>query len=191
VLQEREIMRIGDDKIIPIDVRIISATNRDLFQQTRNGSFRQDLYYRIHVFSLKISPLRERTGDISQIFHHYLHRFCLQSGRKAVLSPAAEHFLKTYAWPGNIRQLRNVAEVVAYSESVGVDTPELCEAIGDQNLDAMTKEEMLIPNNGTLKEIEAMVIRNLMSRHSTGEVCTRLGISRATLWRKLQRLPAT
>ena len=80
VIQEREIMRSGDDKIIPVDVRIISATNRDLFQQTLSGSFRQDLYYRLHVVGLRIPPLRVRTQDIVPIFEHYLQRFAGQSG---------------------------------------------------------------------------------------------------------------
>lgn len=187
VLQEREIMRIGDDKVIPIDVRIISATNRDLFQQSQNGAFRQDLYYRVHVFSLKIPPLRERADDIGAIFHHYLQGFGAQSGRIPLLSCAAKRYMHGYRWPGNIRQLRNVAEVLAYSGSRSVDTPELCEAIGD-SAQTVPDGSDGFPEGASLKEIEAAVIRKLLSRYSTAEVCERLNISRATLWRKLRHL---
>jgi transcriptional regulator with PAS, ATPase and Fis domain len=191
VLQEKEIMRIGDDKIIPVDVRIISATNRDLFKQALSGAFRQDLYYRIHVFSLRIPPLRDRSEDVPRIFDFYLERFSAQSGCSAVLTPAAKRWLKFYNWPGNVRQLKNIAEVVAYSETGIVDVPDIREALGEQTPNASEAGFLVIPDTGTLKEIESKVVRNLMARQSANEVCARLGISRATLWRKLQRPPAT
>ena len=189
VLQEREIMRIGDDKIIPIDVRIISATNRDLFQQTLSGTFRQDLYYRIHVVGLRIPPLRARVEDIPQIFEHYLRRFAGQAGRKAELTTAARELLKAYAWPGNIRQLRNVAEVVAYGETVRVDAHHVAEVLGDQEHTATEPSFITIPESKSLKQMESEIIRNLLSRHTSDEVCARLGISRVTLWRKMKNMP--
>jgi transcriptional regulator with PAS, ATPase and Fis domain len=190
VLQEKEIMRLGDDKIIPVDVRIISATNRDLFKQALSGAFRQDLYYRIHVFSLRIPALRDRSEDVPRLFDFYLKRFSVRSGRSAVLTAAAERWLKTYNWPGNVRQLRNIAEVVAYGETGVVDVPEIREALGDQTPNAPEAGFLVIPDTGTLKEIESEVIRGLLARQPANEVCARLGISRATLWRKLQRFPA-
>jgi transcriptional regulator with PAS, ATPase and Fis domain len=191
VLQEKEIMRIGDDKIIPVDVRIISATNRDLFKQALSGAFRQDLYYRIHVFSLRIPALRDRAEDVPPIFDFYLKQFSAQSGCSVVLTAAAERWLKSYNWPGNVRQLRNIAEVVAYGETGIVDVPEIREALGEQMPNAAEAGFIAIPDVGTLKEIESEVIRGLLARQSTNEVCARLGISRATLWRKLRRLPAS
>ena len=191
VLQEREIMRIGDDKIIPIDVRIISATNRDLFQQTQNGSFRQDLYYRIHVVGLRIPPLRARAEDIPLIFEHYLHRFSGQTGRKPELTSAAKEFLKSFPWPGNIRQLRNLAEVVAYGEMERVDSQQIAEVLGEQEHTSVESGFITIPESASLKQMESEIIRNLLSRHSAETVCTRLGISRVTLWRKMKAMSMT
>lgn len=188
VLQEREIMRIGDDKIIPIDVRIISATNRDLFAQTLSGSFRQDLYYRIHVVGLRIPPLRARAQDVVQVFEHYLRRFAGQAGRQASLTPAAKELLQAHSWPGNIRQLRNLAEVVAYGETERVDAQQISEVLGEQEHRGSESSYITIPESGSLKEMEAQIIRQLLTRASADEVCTRLGISRVTLWRKMKAM---
>ena len=188
VLQEREIMRIGDDKIIPIDVRIISATNRDLFQQTQNGSFRQDLYYRIHVVGLRIPPLRARAEDIPLIFEHYLRLFAGKAGRDARLTPAARETLKSYSWPGNVRQLRNVAEVVAYGDDELIDTHHIADVLGEQERASVETRFITIPESASLKQMESEIIRNLLSKHPADEVCARLGISRVTLWRKMKNL---
>ena len=190
VLQEREIMRIGDDKIIPIDVRIISATNRDLFQQTLSGSFRQDLYYRIHVVGLRIPPLRARADDVPQIFEHYLQRFAGQAGRHAELTDEARELLKANSWPGNIRQLRNLAEVVAYSESERIDAAQIAEVLGEQEHTTGEASFITIPESSSLKQMESEIIRNLLSKLPADEVCSRLGISRVTLWRKMKKTAA-
>ena len=186
VLQEREIMRIGDDKIIPVDVRIISATNRDLFAQTQNGTFRQDLYYRIHVVGLHIPPLRARTDDIPQIFEHYLRRFAGQAGREMRLAPSAREALKSHSWPGNVRQLRNVAEVVAYGHDEQIEARHIQEALGEQEYVPAEARFITIPESASLKQMESAIIRNLLAKHPADEVCARLGISRVTLWRKMK-----
>jgi transcriptional regulator with PAS, ATPase and Fis domain len=184
-------MRIGDDKIIPIDVRIISATNRDLFQQTQAGTFRRDLYYRIHVVGLRIPPLRARADDIPMIFEHYLQRFAGQAGRQASLTPAARKLLKSCAWPGNIRQLRNLAEVVAYGETEQVDSQHIAEVLGEQEHSSVESSFITIPESGSLKQMESEIIRNLLSRHPAEKVCSQLGISRVTLWRKMKAMSMT
>ena len=191
VLQEREIMRIGDDKIIPIDVRIISATNRDLFQQTQEGTFRQDLYYRIHVVGLRIPPLRDRAEDIPLIFEHYLRQFAGRAGRDARLTAAASHLLKAHAWPGNIRQLRNVAEVVAYGQDELIDAQHIREVLGEQARASTETRFITIPEGASLKQMESEVIRQLLAQHPAEVVCERLGISRVTLWRKMKNLAIT
>ena len=188
VLQEREIMRIGDDKIIPVDVRIISATNRDLFQQTQNGAFRQDLYYRIHVVGLHIPPLRSRAEDIPLIFEYYLRLFAGKAGRDAQLTQAASETLKSYSWPGNVRQLRNVAEVVAYEDDELIDARHIADVLGEQERAPAETRFITIPESASLKQMESEIIRNLLAKHPAEEVCTRLGISRVTLWRKMKNL---
>ena len=186
VLQEREIMRLGDDKIIPVDVRIIAATNRDLYQQTLSGLFRQDLFYRINVVSLRIPPLRERTDDIPLLFTHYLQRFASTGRTPPRLSTGAKQLLKARPWPGNIRQLRNLAEVISYERPDLIDTEHLAVALGNQEEDLMPSGHLTIRDGGSLKEMEAEILRNLLSRKPANAVCTQLGISRVTLWRKLQ-----
>ena len=188
VLQEREVMRIGDDKIIPVDARIISATNRDLFQQTQNEKFRLDLYYRIHVVGLHIPPLRERSEDIPLIFEHFLQQF---SGQPMRLSTAARNLLKAYPWPGNARQLRNVAEVVAYDPALSVDARRIAEILDEQGRPSAEARFMTLPEGGSLKDMEAEIIRKLLVHHSAEVVCQRLGISRVTLWRKMKRIGAS
>ena len=188
VLQEREVMRIGDDKIIPVDARIISATNRDLFQQTQNEKFRLDLYYRIHVVGLHIPPLRERSEDIPLIFEHFLQQF---SGQPMRLSTAARNLLKAYPWPGNARQLRNVAEVVAYDPALSVDARRIAEILDEQGRPSAEARFMMLPEGGSLKDMEAEIIRKLLAHHSAEVVCQRLGISRVTLWRKMKRIGAS
>lgn len=129
VLQEREVMRVGDDKIIPLDVRVVCATNRDLLKMASQGTFRLDLYYRINVLQLRIPALRERPKDIYELFVSYVKSF-LGKGKAASLhiDDDAIEFLQSYPWPGNIRQLRNVAEaVVLYGPNISLTT--LCDVM--------------------------------------------------------------
>lgn len=109
VLQEREVVRIGSRTPIPVDVRLITATNVDLDRAVSAGNFRVDLFYRINVASLQIPPLRERPGDITPLVHHFARIHAERQGIEApVISQSALHALTRYAWPGNIRELENV-----------------------------------------------------------------------------------
>lgn len=188
VLQEKEIMRIGDDRIIPVDVRVISATNRDLLELVRQGRFRQDLFYRIHVLGLRVPPLRERTEDIPLIFAHYLTRFSgSQAGNPSFELPdSAARALLTYPWPGNIRQLRNVAEVIACSLSEGekIGQADIMEVLGEQEARVDSGHFLTVRESGSLKQMESEIIRQLLAKYGQDEVCRRLGISKVTLWRK-------
>lgn len=189
VLQEKEIMRIGDDRIIPIDVRVISATNRDLLELVRQGAFRQDLYYRIHVLGIRVPSLRERKEDIPLIFEHYLNRFSKKAGltkKEAILTGAAIRLLEGYSWPGNIRQLRNVAEVIAcgLKESAVIDQGQIAEVLGDQETRVDGGRSITIRETDDLKQMEAEILQQLLARWGQEEVCRRLKISKVTLWRK-------
>lgn len=111
VLQEGEIKRVGETAIRKVDVRIISATNKDLWQEVQAGNFREDLYYRLNVINIKMPPLRERKEDIPLLAEHFLHKFALQNKKKiSGFTTEALELLKSYHWPGNIRELENSIE---------------------------------------------------------------------------------
>lgn len=189
VLQEKEIMRIGDDRIIPVDVRIISATNRDLFDLVQKGGFREDLYYRIYVLGLRLPPLRERSGDISLLFEACINEISEKEGRKIQLTEAAFSALAQYSWPGNIRQLKNIAEVIAYCGPDVVDEGYVAEILAEQET-KIDKKPAIQPEKKfvSVKEMETDMLRDLLDTHSADEICKMLGISRVTLWRKKKAL---
>jgi transcriptional regulator with PAS, ATPase and Fis domain len=109
VLQEREVVRLGSRKSIPIDVRVLAATNVQLEKAINAGHFREDLYYRLDVVSLELSPLRERPGDILPLTRHFIEAYSQRLGYGPItISREAEHKLRSYSWPGNIRELENV-----------------------------------------------------------------------------------
>jgi transcriptional regulator with GAF, ATPase, and Fis domain len=110
-LQEREFERVGDDRTVKVDVRVVAATNRDLEAEVKAGRFREDLYYRLGVFPIKVPPLRDRREDIAPLAEHFLARTCADLGRDPMrLSKHQVRQLMRHGWPGNIRELRNVIE---------------------------------------------------------------------------------
>ena len=117
VIQEREFRRVGGSQDVKVDVRIVAATNKDLEKAVADGSFREDLYYRLDVIPIRLPPLRMRTGDIPLLVNHFLERFSKESGRpKPVISSEAMHVLLGHEWRGNVRELENLIErVVAFS----------------------------------------------------------------------------
>jgi transcriptional regulator with GAF, ATPase, and Fis domain len=110
-LQESEFERVGDDRTIAVDVRIVAATNRDLRAEVEAGRFREDLYYRLSVFPVTVPPLRERTEDIVPLAVHCVNRFCDELGRKRLaIGNRLARQLESRSWPGNVRELKNVME---------------------------------------------------------------------------------
>ena len=124
-LQEREIDRIGGRAPVPVDIRLVAATNRDLEVAVAAGEFREDLYYRLNVLFVKTPPLRKRTEDIPQLASHFVEKYAREGGvRPRPISPEAAALLEAYDWPGNVRQLGNAIEqamVLGSSESIGVE----------------------------------------------------------------------
>lgn len=187
VLQEREIMRLGGDRVIPIDVRVLAATNRDLRQMMQEGSFREDLFYRLALLELELLPLRKRTDDIIPLFTTFLSNHMRKNHLHlywedvSVFAP-----LLDYAWPGNIRELENLAErVVLLSERNEIDQRLILSLMREKCPAA--DDAVLLPVTRDLKEAERIYLTRLLdrfggSRTALGEY---LGISRATLWRKL------
>ncbi len=124
-LQEGEIDPVGSKKGVKVDIRLISATNRDMIQQVKDGKFREDLYYRLNVFPILVPPLRERMGDVPELARHFLARFAAEEGKRITgISSDAMEMLVSYSWPGNVRQLENAvfrAVVLSDSSELTVD----------------------------------------------------------------------
>ena len=124
-IQEGEIDPVGSRRPIKVNIRLISATNRNMIDMVKRGEFREDLYYRLNVFPVMVPPLRQRTDDIPELVHHFITRFAAEEGRNVRgIAPGALAMLKAYAWPGNVRQLENTvfrAIVLCETDKLTVD----------------------------------------------------------------------
>ncbi len=197
-LQEREIRRVGDTENRYVDVRVIAATNRDLHKAITQGTFREDLYYRLSIFHLTLPPLRERRHSIPGLIRTFVKKYAGQQKKEiAGMAKNAEAVLMNYDYPGNIRQLENIIEhAVTLCESDHLllgDLPEYL--VGPENAPPllalpkseekpMDNPESLVP----LSELEKNYIRKALEvcQRNHTEAARRLGISRSTLWRKLK-----
>jgi len=194
VIQEKEVTRIGDDNVIPVDIRIIAATNRDLLKLVEEGKFREDLYYRLCVLLLKIPPLRERKEDIPELAEYFAYKIGNKLGKKIKgITPDAVGLLKFYEWPGNVRQLENVIErAVVLCEKSKIDADVLAEALNNYNAskDHDAAKNSLIKNEGILQKAEKDIIREVIkqTRGNKSLAAKKLGISVTTLWRRLKSL---
>ncbi|MDR2015417.1 MAG: sigma-54 dependent transcriptional regulator [Azoarcus sp.] len=129
VLQEREVERVGGKKPVPLDIRVLATSNRDMAQETARGRFREDLYYRLNVFPLFIPPLRDRPADIVPLARHFLAGHARRADRQAWFSPESEALLARYTWPGNVRELENTAQrtlILTPGDTVSAETLRIC-----------------------------------------------------------------
>lgn len=187
VLQEREVERIGGTKTIPIDVRVIAATNANIRKLVENGQFREDLFYRINVIHLHLPPLRERAGDILILADHFLKIFAAKFNKPTQgFEESAKQTLKNYSWPGNVRELKNVIErAVVLSDGGLIGNESLPLQLAIPHGDSLRYEETL---KDILEAYEKKVILNFLER--TGGNQTKaaelLGIHRNTLIGKLE-----
>lgn len=188
VLQEREIRPVGSTKVIPIDIRIIAATNKNLLEQVEQGAFRSDLYYRLNILKLKIPALRNRKDDIELLSKYFVNKISAKYNKDVKLSSKAINKLKIYDWPGNIRELENVIEslVVLCDDIITEDDFE--EMMDQEQIKEQTKEQ----NNSfideyadTLEDIKKKYILKILSQCDNNQTLAaeRLGISRTHLWR--------
>jgi len=190
LLQEREYERIGETKTRRAKVRVISATNRDLDRAVMEGRFREDLYYRLHVIAVPLPPLRERPGDLLKIAERYLHFFSAQCGKQLKgFSPAVEAVLRQYAWPGNLRELRNVIErAVILADTHEINLLDLPEKLSQAPRPAAAPD-VQIGAKVSLQEIETEHITRVMKQAATmTEAAKILGITRDTLHRKKKEM---
>jgi two-component system response regulator PilR (NtrC family) len=148
VLQERRIRPVGAHDEIPIDARVIAATNRDLKQMSDDGTFREDLFYRISVIPIHLPPLRERRDDIPELVEHFIGKFCQQTGRELRVSPKAMQMLENYTWHGNVRELEHTIErAVALERGEEVQPERLPDHITNYNPERI-KAEFDLPDEG-------------------------------------------
>jgi two-component system response regulator HydG len=192
VLQERTVRPVGARDEVPIDVRVIAATNRDLESAIEEGRFREDLYYRINVVHIALPPLRARVGDILPLAQHFLSHFAARADKRVtgIAAPAAEK-LASYAWPGNIRELQNSMErAVALTQFEQIVAGDLPEKIRDFRrshvLIASDDPSELVP----LEEVERRYIARVMEAVGGNKTAAArlLGIDRKRLYRMLERL---
>jgi two-component system, NtrC family, response regulator PilR len=124
VLQEKKVRPVGGHEEVPVDARVIAATNRDLAAMTKAGTFREDLFYRVSVIPIELPPLREKREDIQELVAHFVQKFCAQSGRTLTISPKAMELLERYSWPGNVRELEHTIERAVALERTNEIQPE-------------------------------------------------------------------
>jgi two-component system, NtrC family, response regulator AlgB len=184
LLQEREYERVGEAKPRHANVRVISATNHDLAQAVQEGRFREDLFYRLNVISLRLPPLRERLQDLERIAKRHLDFFARRAGKQFHgFSPAALESMRSYSWPGNLRELRNLIEravILGGGNEVGAE--DLAEII-------QVRSELRVGGRATLEEIENEHIRRVIANSRTiDEAAAVLNIDPATLYRRKKKL---
>lgn len=190
VLQEKEIERVGGTKTIKVDIRVIAATNRDLESMIKEGTFRRDLYYRLNIVPLNLTPLRERKDDILALAKTFLDQFSREVGHELTLSPQVVGFFQEYDWPGNIRELQNVLEHASI----------VC---NDKTIEMYHMPAQIVPVNkdqyktkkkpSSVKEIVASVEKELIlsalvtHKNNRTKAMKTLGFSRRVFYDKLRR----
>ena len=192
VIQEREVRRVGGNRVIPIDVRIICATNLDLQAMIREKRFREDLYYRLRVLSIHLPPLRERQGDLALILQHYLSYYGHKFGMgQLVLSPEAISLAERYSWPGNIREVRNISEQLAVlSDNQIISAADMAAVLPMVRQPVPSEiQPAAASSDDSLVAMEAQKIREVLARtNSRKEAAAILGLSKTTLWRRCREL---
>jgi len=194
VLQEREFERIGDSRTIKVDVRVVAATNADLAKMVKEGSFREDLYYRLNVIAVQLAPLRERPEDIPMLVKTFLKKFAAE--REITVAQETMRRLMSFAWPGNVRQLENAIEraLAMIGSRAQIEVTDL-----PPDLQATTEERgkppLELPDEGVdlpalVAQIEKEMIGRALARtdQNKGAAARLLGLKRTTLVEKLKRL---
>jgi DNA-binding NtrC family response regulator len=189
VIETRTLTRVGGDRPIEVDVRLITATNRDLDQAVRDGKFREDLLYRLNVFPIEVPPLRRRGDDVELLANHFLEELNRHNGARKRLTPAAVERLRQHGWPGNVRELKNTIEraYIVGGEELGADVLPL--ASGQQAAPAAADGSIRVEIGTSIAEAERALILETL-RHAGGnkqKAAGVLGISLKTLYNRLNK----
>jgi len=196
VLQEREFSPVGSDQVRSVDVRFIAATNRDLRERVREGRFREDLFYRLDVYTIVVPPLRERRADIPLLSRWFLRELAAETDRPVrEFTPAALAMLERYSWPGNIRELRNAVERSLLScRGDAIDAADLPHAVRSDNIEADNAFLADAPASQNLDDwladIERRAIQQVLAACNGVQVqaARRLGITERSLWHRIKKL---
>lgn len=195
VLEEREVVRVGGHKPIPLELRVIAATNRDLKQAAEIGEFREDLYYRLNVVSIRIPPLRERGDDVIVLAQHFLDQLCQRWNWPPVeMAARTQELLLDYSYPGNVRELRSIMErALTMSQGDPILPKHLLDEIRYHNTRIPTSQDKEAPKKTrrkTLREIELQRIKQIVQEcnGNISRAAEILGVSRNTVYRKLRQL---
>ncbi len=189
VLQEKKVSRIGGHKVIPVDVRIICATNKDLAKLVETGVFRQDLYFRLNVFKIEIPPLRDRREDIELLFRHFIQQIGGEQGRELSIADDTLFCINRYGWPGNVRELHNVAERACNMTGDGM----IGVACLPPEVSCQVQNKRAIDGNREIRQFcrqqELAQIKSLLQQEhgNISRVAGILGIARSTLYRKMKK----
>lgn len=190
-LQERQVRAVGSDSETPVDVRLIAATNRDIESAVAEGSFREDLYFRINVVHLPLPPLRSRGNDVLLLAQHFVDRFAAKSGRRVtgLSAPAAEKMI-AYSWPGNVRELQNCIEraiaLTSYEQLTIEDLPEKIRNYSRSHVLIASDDPTELASLGEVERRYILRVLEAVGGNKT-QAATVLGLDRRTLYRKLER----
>ncbi len=197
VLQDHEVRRVGGTTNQKVDVRVVSATNRNLREAMVSGSFREDLYYRLNVFQIDVPPLRDRGDDIMLLAHFFLERYARRMEKPLKgFQPDALYRVTHYPYPGNVRELENaVQRAVALADGDEVRIEDLPKPMQEwrprqlQAPDVPVEDGVSLPRDWTLEQLERAYIQKALgwNQGNVSETARRLGISRSTLWRKMKQ----
>jgi two-component system response regulator AtoC len=183
VLQEREITRVGGNSVLPINVRIIVATNKNLLEEVKNKTFREDLYYRLVGLPILLPPLRERGTDIAVLAKNFVDHFCKENKiNRKTLTPEAQQKLTAYPFPGNVRELKSIMELAVVMSDEELILPEHI------TLNASTSISDLLNRETTLKEFESQIIQHYLDKYDKDVllVARKLDIGKSTIYRMIQ-----
>jgi transcriptional regulator with PAS, ATPase and Fis domain len=192
-IQDLEVYPVGGTEPVKFDVRIIAATNRNLKQRVDEGTFREDLYYRINVYPIEIPPLRKRHEDIAVLLNYYLNQFNRTYGRSLRFSRTAIELLEAYEFPGNVREVQNIVQRVAIkADGDVIDVPNVEQVLiprATPGASTSRRFEQLIPLDVAIKEVEEELILLAMDRyHSTTKAAKVLGVNQSTISRKYRQI---